>query len=191
MKREIIDRIDAAWRSVLDGTFAVEELNVSVDDFEFGWLTMTLSTVGGQKFIIDMSEVYSPFRNLREMLDGWVCMEGVMEILIDCERYKVMMGVRPVGGGDYYGVLTCYTVDADVDDALVAVVNMERVAKAIYTALKRAILGSTALLRAPESWSETDLIEEYLSEAISAEAYRQELFNRYLRIPLLECESRG
>ena len=194
MNQTIWNRINRTWQSVFDGTFITEEILVTVDDFEYGWLTMTLSTHKGQKIIIDMSDVYSPLCNLREMISGWSVMEGVMEIMIDCEGYKVMIGMKPTGGydkqnKDYYGILTCYTLgedDEDVDNSLVALVNMGRVAESIYTALKTTILRSRALLEDPEMWEEHDIREEYLDGTLHPKTYRKELFNRYLRIPFLD-----
>ena len=76
--------------------------------------------------------------------------------------------------------------EEDIDNSLVALVNMNRVAKSIYTTLKTTILRSRALLEDPEMWEEHDIREEYLDGTLHPKTYRKELFNRYLRIPFLD-----
>lgn len=199
MKKTIWNQIDAAWRSIYDCQFSLTKIDVKVDEPDYGWFDITISTPEGRSFIFSISEVYSPLQEIRSMLQGWIGRCGVMDIVIDCELYKVSLGIMPTNiyinnSGKEYGVLKCFRtresgehIDFEKgDDSLVAIVEINQTAMAIYSAFKTCILNSTALLNDPEEWREEELIEEYFDKKITAEEYRKELFERYLKIPCLE-----
>ncbi|MBD5240945.1 MAG: hypothetical protein HDS59_02535 [Barnesiella sp.] len=199
MKKYIWEQIQKSWKSIYDWNISCAKINVIVDEPEFGWFDITLSSSDGRMFVFSISEVYSPLENIRDMLKGWFFKDGVMSIQIDCELYKIIIGMMPTNvykknSSVEYGVLNCFLkidsqdeVDKVVaDDSLVAVVEIEQFALSIYSAFKTRILTSQAILEDPESWREEDLIEEYYDNKITSEEYREELFNRYMKIPDFE-----
>ncbi|MDE5837891.1 MAG: hypothetical protein K2H39_02440 [Paramuribaculum sp.] len=199
MKKYIWKQIENSWKSIYEWKISCSKINVTVDEPEFGLFDITLSTSDGRKFVFSISEVYSPLENIRDMLKGWIFRDGVLSIEMDCEHYNVIIGIMPTNiyknkSAIEYGVLNCFINNCFQDDykneieedSLVAIVEIEQVALAIYSAFRSTILSSQALLDDPEAWREEDLIEEYYDKKITTEEYRQELFNRYLKIPGFE-----
>lgn len=176
---------------IAEKQFTPITVTAEVAEPEYGWLPMTLTTSDGQKLLIEMSDVYNPLEDIRQMLNGWIRLDGIMKIIIDCETYKATMGMTPltsISDSEFeysLGLLVCHDSivypEAEIE-AIVGVVDIKQVVKAIYTALKNRILSSQALLEDTVNWDDQSLVD-YSDDPL---IYRKKIFETCIYSRLLD-----
>lgn len=76
----------------------LDEVSLALDKPDVGWIDMHVKINGGEKLVINTSDVYDPFVPLRQWLEyltrGWC--ETAASVMIDCEGYKVIFSYQPL-----------------------------------------------------------------------------------------------
>lgn len=75
----------------------LDEVTLALDKPEVGWIDMHFKINGGERLVINTSDVYDPFFPLRQWLEylarNW--QQRAASVLIDCEGYEVILSYQP------------------------------------------------------------------------------------------------
>ena len=192
MTIELLNRIEDRTKEALAKPSSVSEITVKVSTPYVGWIDVTLSASDGQSYTFNMSDVYDPLEDLRNLLEGWYGINGVKEIVIDCEHYRAVLSMQTFyrehsNGGEFLGLLKCYDdkysyEDSHNGDLMVVLVNYNKVAVDIYTALKNQILNSEYN---SEEWHINDLPDE-VDDDDDPDKFRRYLYEKRVKSKYLE-----
>ena len=77
----------------------IDDVTIEIKGPEYGWLEIYLKVEGKRPFIMEVSDVYPPFPDLRSWLEHMVNYTTYPSesLVIDCERYNVLLSYDYLG----------------------------------------------------------------------------------------------
>ena len=95
-----LQRIEALNR-ILSGEdpARIDELTINLNGPEYGWLDMCFNVMGKKPFMLEISDVYPPFLELRDWMEHMIHFSTFQSgcFSIDCEGYSVFLSYDYLG----------------------------------------------------------------------------------------------
>lgn len=109
-------------------------MKVEIYGPEFGWIDLKLSCDDQKTLLIEISDVYNPFPEIKIFLEQMAMMQNEpVQVLFDSERYYTYFRCEPIPNTDLSRFIACTTLQ---DDPVISIVcSPKSIALKIYNAL--------------------------------------------------------